>query len=194
MHASIPRSMSMWLICSWFFALTCSDTGMVILPCFDVYPMYDCYLIPEWPIGLQFCLYLSFYGQPTEECSSFRVISITFSVVMQSGMSAHDSVAVMVKHMPGISLFLFFHGCVFIANLLWIVCGPCLYSIMMLSWWIHSSILWNYLIGLQHLSWILQPVAFGLWSYLPHGQSSSGEFFLGHVVCLSHPFLCCYLY
>ena len=47
-----------------------------------------------------------------------------------------------------------------------------------------------YVIGLQHLSWILLPVVCGLWSYLLHRQSNSSGIFVGHVVCLVLLFLC----
>ena len=49
-------------------------------------------------------------------CSSPRVAVLISSAVMHSGISLHDSIALMVKHMPGISLSLF-HVCVWIANL-----------------------------------------------------------------------------
>ena len=44
--------------------------------------------------------------------------------------------------------------------------------------------------GLQYVSWILLLAVYGLWSRLPHGWSSSGGIFLGHIECLTHPILC----
>ena len=50
-------------------------------------------------------------------CTSTSVANLISSAVMQSGMNMHDSIALMVMHMPGISSSMFC-GCVRIAYLL----------------------------------------------------------------------------
>ena len=73
--------------------------------------------------------------------SSVRIISLISSILMKSGMSVHDSIRLMVMHMPGISSPIF---------VLWVCLesqsavnssGPGFYSTLMLYWCINSSIL-----------------------------------------------------
>ena len=82
---------------------------------FDGSPGYDQYLIHKRPIGLQFLCTLVFVeSQPQStssvnalRCSSARVISFISFDAIQSGISMHDSIALMVMCVLGISLNLF---------------------------------------------------------------------------------------
>ena len=103
--------------------------------------------------------------------SSSRVAYIISPAVMQSSMSVHDSIRLMVMWMPYISLFLFVSWFAWIANLQWIVLT--LICVVFLHCTGVSVVLFfeTYLIDLQHLSWILQPVVCGLWSCFPPGKA-----------------------
>ena len=99
-----------------FSALSCSVVGIIILPKrIGCNPQYDCYFLPEWPIWLQF-LYTSAFvdDQPWSTSSinalrySFsRVTTLISSAIMQPGISMHDSIALIVMCMSGISSYLF---------------------------------------------------------------------------------------
>ena len=64
-------------------------------------------------------LSLSMSSDSMPMCSSSSIAILISSAIMQSGMSMHDSIALIVMHMPRISSSLFC-GCVWIANLQWI--------------------------------------------------------------------------
>ena len=101
-----------------FCALSCSTAGIFILMAFHCNAIYDCNLISEWPVWLQVFLHLSFDSQLRNissnnmpMCSSSGITICTCSVVIQSSLSMHESIALMVIHMLGIPLSLP-HGCV----------------------------------------------------------------------------------
>ena len=73
-------------------------------------------------------------------CSSSSVAIHISSAVKQSGISVHDSIALIIKHIPGISS-LFISHCFWIANLQMNSCGPGLYSILMMYSWMCNIIL-----------------------------------------------------
>ena len=116
---------------------------------------------PRWPIGSSsFCTSASVDDQPQSmsfdsmsRCSSSIVAILISSTVMQSGMSAHDYY---IDDNPHAGYFFISVSWLFLDSLSVISnCGPRLYSILMLDWWISSSTL-NLkvsVIGLQHLSW-----------------------------------------
>ena len=150
--------MPICFICSCFTALFCSIVGMIILLPLMANPTYDCNLIPEWPIQLKFLFNSAFVDcQPWSmssvnawKCSFFRVVSIISSVVLQSGMSMHDSIALMVMHMSGICLS-HFHACVWKVYLQWTVVA--LVYIVFWCWVGVSAVVFFEVcvIGLQHL-------------------------------------------
>ena len=74
-------------------------------------------------------------------CSSYTVIYLISYALMQSGISVHNSIMLMVMHMPGISISPFVYWLCFDSQPVMNRCGPGLYSILMLCWCIHSSIL-----------------------------------------------------
>ena len=47
-------------------------------------------------------------------CAHYSVFLFISSAIIQSGMSVHDTTALLVMHMPGMSSS---HGCVWIASL-----------------------------------------------------------------------------
>ena len=56
------------------------------------------------------------YSDGTLKCSSFIVADLVSSVVLQSCMSVHDCMVLMVRFIPGISSSLLSQGCVWTAN------------------------------------------------------------------------------
>ena len=100
---------------------------------------------------------------------------------MQSGMSVHDSIALMGMHIPGISLSLFVSWLHLDSQSAISSYGPGLYTILVL----YSCIVVVFepcVIGLHHL--FLNVATSSLWSVimLPSWANSSCEIFLGHVI------------
>ena len=118
-------------MCILFITLSYNEAGMlVLLPLMAIKSMvsisslndlYSCsYLVPQF-----------FVNGKVLRCSSSKVTSLISCAVMQSGMSQHDSITLMVMHMPGISSSLFFWLCLdsqFVMN----TCSHGLYSILIL--------------------------------------------------------------
>ena len=140
-----------------------------------------------------FCTSAFVKGQPCSMssdsmpgCSSSSVAILISSSIIQFHVSVHDSIAFMVMHMPGISSSLF-QGCVRITNLWWIIVVlVCIVFLCCINGFT-IEFFWAHVIGFQHLSWILLPVACGPQLHWLHGWSSSDDNFLGHWV---YPALC----
>ena len=126
----------------------------------------DCDLTSELPVMMHLFLYHSTgFCQPWSKssesitmCSSFSVPVLISSAVIQSDISMHDSIALMVVHIPGISSSLS-HSCVWIASLLMNSCSQGLCSIPMFFDVFLIVLFEICVIGLQHLSRIFLPVA-----------------------------------
>ena len=121
--SSCVFSIPMWFRCSCFSVLPCSTMGIFIqLPFITVTSMIAISSLNDQYACRSFCISALVDGQPQSSssdsmpmCSSSSITILISSALMQSSMSMHDSVEVMVIHMPGISSSLF--GCVWIASL-----------------------------------------------------------------------------
>ena len=96
---------------------------------------------------------------------------------MQSGMSMHDSIALMVMHLPGISSSPFVSWLCLDSQPMMNSYGPGLYSILMLFWSICSSILWSLCDRLP--TSFLNIATNGLWSVVISGYHLDKERYLG---------------
>ena len=65
-------------------------------------------------------------------CSSFNIAILISSADMYSGMSMHDSIVLMMVHMPCISSSLFFSRLFLDSQSAMSSCSPGMYSILML--------------------------------------------------------------
>ena len=72
-------------------------------------------------------------------CSSSIVAALIFSAVLQSGMPMHNSIALMIMHMPGVSSSLFFWLCLGSHSVI-NSCGTGLCRVFPLHCWICNSI------------------------------------------------------
>ena len=113
-------------------------------------------------------------------CSSSYVAILISFVVMQSRMSMHDCVVLMVMCMPVISLSQFVSCLCLYSQFAVNSYAPGLYSILILYQCILNGILWilYHRIAVSFLK--LLQVACDLQSLLFHGQNSSDNIFLGH--------------
>ena len=137
-------SMPMWFRCS------CSVLYLVVMQVLFLFfhgdSIYDCNPSLNDQYGCSsFCTSSFVDDQPWSTCSdwilkclSSRFAIIISSVVMQSGMSKHDSTALMIMHIPGILLSQS-HGCMDSQSAM-NSCFPNLYHILMLYLWICNSI------------------------------------------------------
>ena len=124
-------------------------------------------------------------------CTPCMVDFLIPSTVMQSGISVHKFIVLMVMCMSGISSSPFPSWLCQDSQPLKIAVA----LVYIVFWCICVAIMVFYdacLIGLQHLSYVLPPAVCGLWSHCPHGWNSSGEIFPYCEVCLALSFLCCY--
>ena len=111
MSAFLFFYMSMWLMCSCFIALSCNDVGIILLLPLRAIPsmiatsslheQYSCSSFSISVIGDGKAWSMS--STNALRCSSSRATCLFSSTAMQSGMSMHDTIAVMVMHMPNIS-------------------------------------------------------------------------------------------
>ena len=123
---------------------------------------------------------------------SSAVTSLLYFAVMQSSMSVYNSIPLIIMCMPGISSSPLFCGGAWIASLQWIVVAL---SCIVFWCYVGVSIVASFeacVINVQDISKLLLPAFCVLWSHRCHGQSSSVKNFLGYVLCLALPFLCCY--
>ena len=122
-------SMSTCLICCCSSAFFCSDVGiiivllfMVILSIIAILSLKDQYRCTSfWTSALvagEPCSIL-FDSMPMD--SSSMVVSLISSALLQSRIFVHAYITFMLMPILGISLFCLFHGCAWIANLLWTV-------------------------------------------------------------------------
>ena len=129
----------------------------------------------------------NFWQMP--KCSSCWVVTLISSAVMESHMSVHNPI---VLHcIPGISLSLYVSWFCLDSPSAINSCGPGLYNILMLYWWIHYSIL-CILCGRFITSYKLLPATCDLLSHWAHGWRSSCAIFLDYEVWLGLLFLCCF--
>ena len=176
-----------WFTYNWSRALFCREQHTVILVPFmailsmimmsSLKDQYGCTSSTSASVDGQPCIT---YTDSMPKCSSARVASLVSSAVMQSGISVHDSTTFMVMHIPGISSSLSC-GCAWIAKSTVNSCGPGLYRIPMLYWWMHNNIL-CYLCDRVTTSFLkIATSCYHQLSCWLCGQSSSGWIFLGHV-------------
>ena len=124
--------------------------------------------------------------------SSSSVTSLISSAVMQSWMSVHDSVALMVMCMPGISSPLFASLLCLDSQSVMNICGYGLHSILIFYLCIHSCVLFS-LCDMLPTSFLKIAISgCGLWLCWLQRQISVDDCFLGWLVFQVFPFLCCY--
>ena len=170
-HASsFVFCMQMWFQCSCFSALSYTAAiTVILLPFITIQSMMAISSLDEQYSYSSSCTLAVVNGQPYStssdsmpKCLLSSVAFLISSALMQSGMSMHDSIALVVMHMPGISSSLFVSWCVWISNLQWItVVQVC---IVFLCCTDGSAIVYFgvCVLGLQHLSWWLAPTSCGL--------------------------------
>ena len=107
---SFVFSIPMWFRCSCFSVLTCSSVGIIItLPFIAMSSMTAFLSLDDQYRCMYFCT--SALLRPQSTCydsmsmySSPSIANLIFSSIMQSDTSVHNSAALMLMHMPGITL------------------------------------------------------------------------------------------
>ena len=122
---------------------------MIILPPFMAFPSLIAVSSLNYLYGCcSFCTSTFVDGQlwttcsdRIPKCSSSSITILISSALMQSGMAIHNSIALMIMPIPDISSYPFVLQLCLHSQSAMNSCGPGLYSILMLYWWIHMSIL-----------------------------------------------------
>ena len=107
---SLVFSIPVCFTCSCFSSLSCSTVCIILLSIIAMPSMIASSSQNDQYGCRSFYTKAMVNGQPQSMssnsmhmCLSFSIANLMSSVSMQSGMSIHDSIALMVMHMPGIS-------------------------------------------------------------------------------------------
>ena len=190
--SSLVFSITMWFRCSCFSAFSCSTAGIIILlPFIAILSMIVIPSVNDQYGYRSFCISALVSGQSWNKrhnnmpmCSLSSIANLISFAFMQFGMSVHDSIALMLMHIPRMSSsLLVLRLCLEIQSAMNSY-GPDFYSFPTLYCCILSGILWS-LCDMHATSFfkIATPVACDLWSYILHRWSNSGEIFQCHGVC-----------
>ena len=126
----------------WVWLFSCSDDNSI----------YDCYLNPEWPIELQFLLYLSFLWMANHGEQALPMhwgVNLQGSPLLFPLLSYSLVCLCMTPNCIDVDACAWYCLSLFI---LWLCldsqpvmgsCSPGLYNILMLYWCIYSDILWS---------------------------------------------------
>ena len=116
---SLVLSMPIWFKCCCFSTPSCSTACIdILLSYIAILSMIVISSLNDQYGGRSFCH--GVWVLTVCLCSLSSVAIPISSGVMQYGISVHDSITLMVMHMPGFLHLCMSHGCVWIASLWWV--------------------------------------------------------------------------